>query len=60
MGDELCEGPRVGHCIGGEELLPSDKEEGVKALPFAEGRMVNAKFEVLIRSISVLEIRAST
>ena len=49
MGDELCEGPRVGHCIGGEELLPSDKEEGVKALPFPEGGMVNAKFEAHIK-----------
>ena len=28
--------------------LPSDKEEGVKALPFPEGGMVNAKFEAHI------------
>ena len=28
--------------------LPSDKEEGVRFLPFPEGEMVNAKFEAHI------------
>ena len=39
MDDELCEGLRVGPYIGGEEFIPSDKEEGVKAIPFPEGGM---------------------
>ena len=34
--------------------LPSDKEEGVKALPFPEGGMVNAKFEAHITQMSYL------
>ena len=47
MGDELCEGPRW-DIVSVVKNTPSDKEEGVKALPFPEGGMVNAKFEAHI------------
>ena len=47
MGDELCEGPRVGHCIGGEELTLAQGKRG-EGLALSRGGMVNAKFEAHI------------
>ena len=41
--------------------LPSDKDEGVKALPFPEGGMVNAKFEAhIMRNQSERNLRLRT
>ena len=47
MGDELCEGPRVGHCIGGEELTLGQGRRG-EGLTLSRGGTVNAKFEAHI------------
>ena len=47
MGDELCEGPRVGHCIGGEELTLGQGRRG-GGLAISRGGMVNTKFEAHI------------
>ena len=43
-----CVKARVSDIVLVVKSLPSDKEEGVKALPFPEGGMVNAKFEAHI------------
>ena len=44
MGDE---GPRVGHCIGGEELTLGQGRRG-EGLILSRGGMVTAKFEAHI------------
>ena len=49
MSDGLCEGPRVGHCIGGEELTLGQERRG-EGLTLSRGGMVNAKFEAHIKS----------
>ena len=59
MGDELCEGLRVGHCIGGEENTLGQGRRG-EGLSLSRGGMVNAKFEAHIIWSTVQFLRFGT
>ena len=47
MDDELCEGLRVGHGFGGEDLTLGQGRRG-EGLTFSRGGMVNGKLEAHI------------
>ena len=48
MDDELCEGLRVGHGFGGEDLTLGQGRRG-EGLTLSRGGMVNGKLEAHIR-----------